>query len=151
MTIVSEEIYIPEKRYIQNKYVAEDGTQFNGEQECLKYEEQLKNQEHPVIKSCIYNINIYDISYNGVLYYFSSEDDYDFLIKHLGLINTTYSCFKSDFLKYGIGWYLYWEEIGEYMDYRYLMNFDAYVENLEADLKEWKEDIQRRIYGGTTL
>ena len=56
MKVVTEERIIPERRYMETKYIATDGTEFTTEADCLRHEQYLERTQHPVIKSCILNI-----------------------------------------------------------------------------------------------
>lgn len=147
MKIVTEEHYVPERRYTTIKYIASDGKEFTTEDGCLTHERQLEIKSHPVFKNCIINVPIsFDYEYRGNLYYLSNEDDYNFLIKNLGLRRN--DSINSDFYDYGQGWYLYWcEDGGDYPDYHCIHNYDAYVKDIEAELKKWKEEIQNKMMG----
>lgn len=145
MKVVTEEHYIPEKRYTITKYIASDGQEFTTEDGCLKHEEYIEVKNHPVFKNCILNISTFDGEHSGNLYYLSSEDDYNFFIKNIGLRRN--DGINSDFYDYGQGWYLYWLEDNwnDYRGHHYVRNYDAYVKEIEVDLKEWKEEIQNKI------
>ena len=145
MKVVTEEHYIPERRYTTTKYIASDGKEFSTEEACLIHEKQLEIENPPVIRNAIFDIEIYGDEYHGNLYYLSNADDYEFLIKALNIKSAQYSKLNSDFYDYGKGWYLYWCEHGSYHDYHELHNYNAYVEQIENDFKEWKEDIQRKL------
>ena len=143
MKVVTEEHYVPEKRYTTTKYIASDGKEFLTEDGCLKHEEDLEVAKHPVFQNAILNVYTYYDDYQANMYYISNEDDYKFLIKHLGVRRGNYI---GDFYKYGSGWYLYWvEDGGDYADYYYLYNYNAYVEAIEIELKHWKENIKDRM------
>lgn len=144
MKVTTEERYIPEKRYTITKYIASDDTEFYDEDSCLRYERQLEIDNHPVFKNCIIDILTFDNEYRGNLYYLSNEDDYEFLIKNLGLRHN--DSINSDFYDYGQGWYLYWCENGwDHPDYHYVLNYNAYVEEIKTELKEWEENIQNKM------
>ena len=144
MKVVTEEHYVPERRYTTTKYIALDGKEFSTEEDCLRYEKYLEIENHPVFKNSIRDILTFDDEYRGNLYYLSNEDDYDFLVKNLGLRHN--DSINSDFYDYGQGWYLYWcENWGDYPDHHCIRNYNAYVEEIETDLKEWKEEIQNKI------
>ena len=81
MKVVEKERYIPARTYIDKTYVALDGKVFNQESDCLRYEKQLETEKHPVFASAINNAYVYDDGRSAVLYYFSSQEDYDFFIK----------------------------------------------------------------------
>lgn len=145
MKVVTEEHYIPEKRYTTSKYIASDGVEFSTECDCLRHEEYLEVINHPVFKSCIENVFTYGDEYLADLYYISSEDDYKFLLEHLGLMRSI-RC-RSDFYKYNSGWYLYWSESGgDNPDEHYLLNYNAYVEEIEDSIKDWKTSIQSKLF-----
>ena len=148
MKVVTEEHYVPARHYTTTKYIASDGTEFLKEDWCLKHEENLKIKNHPVFKNCILNILTFGDEYQGTLYYLSSEDDYDFLIKHIGLRRN--DGIYTDFYDYGEGWYLYWcENWGDSPDHHNIRNYNAYVEEIEADLKDWQNEIQNKINEST--
>ena len=42
MKVVTEEHYIPERRYTTTKYIASDGKEFSTEEACLIHEKQLE-------------------------------------------------------------------------------------------------------------
>ena len=144
MKVVTEEHYVPERRYTITKYIASDGKEFHAKADCSRHEEQLEIMSHPVFKNCIIDIHTFDDEYRGILYYLSSEDDYKFLIKCLGLKFN--DGINSNFYDYGKGWYLYWcEDWGDCSAHHHIYNYNAYVEEIETDLKEWKDAIQNKM------
>ena len=143
MKIVTEEHYVPERRYTTTKYIASDGREFTTEDGCLEHEKKLEIKNHPVFKNCIIDILTFD-DRRGHLYYLSNEDDYKFLTKNLGFRRN--DGIYSDFYDYGEGWYLYWcEDGGDCWDHHNIRNYNAYVKEIETELKEWKENIQNKI------
>lgn len=144
MKVITEEHYVPEQRYTTTKYIASDGKEFSNEDACLKHEEYLEVQSHPVFNNCILNILTFGDEYQGNLYYLANEGDYEFLVKNLGLRRN--DGINSDFYDYGRGWYLYWcENWGDSPDHHYIRNYNVYVEEIETELKEWKNNIQNKI------
>ena len=99
MKIVTEEHYVPERRYTTTKYIASDGKEFTTEDACLVHEDLLEIKNHPVFKNCIIDILTFDDEHRGILYYLSNEDDYNFLVKNLGLRRN--DSINSDFYDYG--------------------------------------------------
>lgn len=148
MKIITEEHYVPEQRFTTTKYIASDGREFLTESDCLDHEEYLEVRNHPVFKSCILNAKTYYDDYNATLYYLSSEDDYNYLVEGLGLIGL-YKKINTDFHQYGSGWYLFWSNMDDYNDYYHIYNYNVYVEEIEAELKEYKESIQNKLNEST--
>ena len=144
MKVVTEKHYVPARRYTTTKYIASDGKEFTTEEACLAHEGKLEVENHPVFKNCVIGILTFDNEHRGNLYYLSNDDDYEFLVKNLGLRRN--DSINNDFYDYRRGWYLYWfENWGDYADHHYIRNYNVYVEEIETELKEWKEEIQNKI------
>ena len=150
MKVITEEHYVPEKRYITTKYIASDGQEFLTEDGCLRHEEYLEVRNHPVFKNCIIDVYIFDDEYCAILYYLRNEDDYDFLISHNGISQR--DKIYSDFKQYGEGWYLFWSEgCGDYYSVFNIYNYDAYEKGKEADLEEWKTRMRNLMTNKSTI
>lgn len=145
MKVITEEHYIPEKRYTTTKYIASDGRDFTSESACLAHEKQLEILNHPVVRSAVLGVTTFGNDNSATMYFISSEADYDFMFKNVIGVGK-YSRFYSDFDVYGPGWYLYWcESGGDYDDYHNLVNYNAYVEEIEDDIRLWKGKIERAV------
>lgn len=139
MKVVEKECYVPARTYIDKKYVASDGKEFTFESDCLKYEERLVIENHPIYTTAIKNAETFYDSYRATLYYISSKEDYNFFKETQGVDVEKEYYFDSNFNKYGAGWYLYHiEDGGDYPDYKYLWNYDAYEKMIESELAEYK-------------
>ena len=137
MKVITEEHYVPERRYTTTKYIATDGQEFRTEDDCLRHEKYLEIRNHPVFKSCITNVRLFDDEYCASLYYIRNKDDYDFLINHIGISKRDH--IYGDFAQHGEGWYLLWcESGGNYYDDYNIYNYNIYEKGIEADLEEWK-------------
>lgn len=144
MKVITEERIIPEKRYMTTKYVALDDKEFDTAQACLAYEERLKVERHPMIQTAILGVMPFLGGDSVNLYYISNADDYNFFMKYVVGSGRRIRC-KSDFCDYGEGWYLYWSDSDACCDYHDLHNYDAYVAEVESELQEWKNNIQRKM------
>ena len=145
MKVITEEHYIPEKRYTTTKYVASDGRDFTSEKACLDHEKYLEIQSHPVIRNAVLDVTTFDGEHAANLYFISNEADYDFILKNVIGIGK-YTHYYGDYETYGPGWYLYWNEsMGDYGDYHNLVNYNAYVEEIEDDIRLWKGKIERAV------
>lgn len=141
MKIVEEQKFVPAKSYIVKKYIASDGEEFNFENECLVYENNLRVMSHPVFSSCIKDVNTFYEEIPAILYYISSQEDFEFLVGEKRLHYLT-----SDFNEHGAGWYIYYSESGgDYPDSNYLYNLISFVEKLESEVKEWKSNIFKKL------
>lgn len=150
MKVVTEEKYIPAKTYITTKYIASDGKEFQNEDDCLKHERYLEINEHPVFKSKIETVGIFDDEHRGCLYYLRNEEDYDFLINHSGFSQGDY--IDSNFKEYGEGWYLFWcENGGDYYDHYCIYNYNAYEKEIEDSWEKYKETIHNLVANKSTI
>lgn len=132
MKIITEEKTIPAKTYTETKYIASDGREFSNEKSCLDHEQYLEIMSHPVYTTRVATTTLYDDDF-AMLYYFSSEEDYEFFIA------TGAGSYKdSDFEKYGAGWYLVYDIDGDYHTYTHILNYDNYVKEHEAEFENWK-------------
>lgn len=145
MRIETKEQVIPEKRYSVTKYIAFDGEEFITEVDCLAHERRLEIENHPVMKSALIGVPDFPEDKKVNLYYLSSWDDFDFLSVALGLIPGSRSKFESDYRAYGPGWYVYLHDYDDYYDYHKLLNYKARIEELESDLLEYKEEMDKII------
>lgn len=146
MKVVEKECHVPARTYIDKKYVASDGKEFIFESDCLKYEECLAIESHPIYTTAIKDAETFWDSYRATLYYFSSKEDYDFFKKTQGIDVEKEYYFDSNFNKYGAGWYLYHiEDGGDYPDYKYLRNYDAYEKMIESEWEEYKSHMRSLI------
>lgn len=144
MKVVEKECYIPAKTYIDKKYVALDGKEFNFESDCLRYEKQLEIEKHSIFTSAISGVYLFEEGYGATLFYFSGQEDYEFFVKTQGFDKEYY--FQSDFDEYGAGWYLYWcEDGGDSSDDHYLKNYDAYEKQIESNWEEYKSEMRSRM------
>lgn len=145
MKIETKTIEIPAKIYQQTIYYANDGKEFYDETTCKQYEALLQINNHPVFKNSI-EIETYYSNYYAVLYYLSSQEDYEFFLLAKSLSkNTPY--FVNEYKEYGPGWYIYWEEDGgDGPDYIRLRNLDNYIEEKEKEFKNWKNEIFLQIF-----
>lgn len=141
MEVIEREVTIPEHTTIVRRYIASNGQEFAYESDCLRYEERLRIENHPVFKSKIPNIRTFEDDYSGALYYLSNEDDHEWLMDHIigGDVN-------SDFDLHGPGWYLYYYiDGGDHSDIQRLLFYDAYEKAIETRFAKWKSDIRNKM------
>lgn len=132
MKIITEEKTIPAKTYTETKYVASDGKEFFNEKSCLVHEQYLEIVSHPIYTTRIETTTLYDDNF-ATLYYFSSQEDYEFFIA-TGASGYT----DSDFEKYGAGWYLVYDIDCDCHTYTHILNYDNYVKEYEIEFENWK-------------
>lgn len=150
MKVVTEEHYVPEKRYTTTKYIASDGTEFVTECDCLRHEKYLEVMNHHVFKNCITGVHTFDDEYPATLYYIRNEDDYNFLISHNGISKR--DKIYSDFEQHGKGWYLFWNEGGgDYYDIFNIYNYDSYEEEIESEWEEYKQKMHNLMTNESTI
>lgn len=141
MREVTTEHFVPAKTYTKSKYIAEDGTEFDFKDACLRYEARLRVENHPVFKSRIKEVWTCGYEYSASLFYISSDDDFDFLKE-----NMSRGDWHSDYTTYGAGWYIYYcVDGGDYADDLYLYNYLNYEEEMERDFFAWKSDMRKYI------
>ena len=146
MKVVEKECHVPARTYIDKKYVASDGREFIFESNCLRYEKQLAIESHPIYTTAIKDAETFWDSYRATLYYISNKEDYDYFKETQGIDVENEYYFDSNFNKYGAGWYLYHiEDGGDYPDYKYLRNYDAYEKMIESELAEYKSRMRSLI------
>lgn len=135
MQIVTEEKTIPAKTYKETKYIASDGREFFDEKSCLNHEQYLEIMNHPVYATRIATTTLYDGDF-AMLYYFSSQEDFDFFVATgAGIYKDT-----TDFEKYGPGWYLVHDIGSDYHTYTHIFNYDNYVKEYEIEFENWKRN-----------
>ena len=118
-------------------YIAEDGTVFNSEKECLKHERILAMSKRPA--SLLETMPFRNLNDDGDirLYYISSKKDYEYLLTVNEIRSTSVNLY-SDFDRHGEGWYMFWiEDGGDYYDSYCLYNYSHYIEEVEKNLHEW--------------
>lgn len=146
MKVIENKVEIPAKVYTEKVYVAEDGKEFDNKDACERYEYLIKVNKHPVFKSAI-ETSTYPDFYFANLYYISSKDDYEFFVNVKGFPSGS-PYFKSDYMKYGNGWYIYYVlDGGDYADEYFLLNLNNYITEVEKEFNEWKEEINGKISG----
>lgn len=144
MKVVEIEHYVPARTYIDKKYIASDGKEFNFESDCLKYEKQLAIENHPIYNSAVKGVCTFEEDYCASLYYISSQEDYEYFKETQGI--TTKYYFRSDFEKYGAGWYIFYVvDGGDYPDDKYLYNYDMYEKEIGARWEEYQSDMRERM------
>lgn len=129
--------------YMIRKYIAEDGTVFNREKDCLKHERILAMSNRPA--SLLETISFRNLNDDGYirLYHVSSKEDYEYILM---IHEVMRSNLDSDFDKYGTGWYMFWvEDGGDSYDSYYLYNYNHYLEEAEKNLQEWKSLAEKTI------
>lgn len=140
MRIETKKVKIPAQTYIETIYYSDDGKKFQNQDACEIYENSLKIASHPVFKNSK-NIWTYPYGYKAKAYYFSSEDDYNFFLKSQGLDEKEWY-FKSDYKRYGNGWYIFWEEEYENNHNEYsLKNLNNYMSEEKKDFEDWESSI----------
>ena len=143
MKIIAKEHHIPESTYLIKIYIASDGKEFASEDACLRHEKRLEIENHPIYITAIKGAYSFEEGYGATLYYFSSNEDYEYFKETQGI--DIYH-FDSDFDEYGVGWYIYWcEDGGDYPDDYYLKNYDAYENDIESRWNEYKQDMRYKI------
>lgn len=144
MEIIEEERYIPAKTYIEKKYISCDGQVFASEGECLRHEQYIQTQNHPVYQSKMTGICMFDDDNRSAdMYYISDASDYDFLAKTQSFDKRL----KAEYDTYGPGWYLFWEDdaCNYCLRYQYLIYYSAYVNDIEKRWKLWKDDVYQKM------
>lgn len=145
MQVKTEQKMIPEHIIRITSYIAEDGKIFYNEPDCLRYEQQLSIQNHPVFKSCINNVELFNEDRCAKLYYFRSKEDHDFFLQHMGLVNLpSYRCKMHDDFECD-GWYLYWSESDDYSDTYYIQNYQRYIDEIKKELISWEADLNLKM------
>lgn len=145
MKKVEETVHVPAKTYVRTKYVASDGEEFYSEDQCLRHERNLEIDNHPVFKTRISNVEIFNTDYMGTLYYLTSGKDYNFFVETMQIRKNK---LDENFSKYGAGWYLYWFVDGDYFcDEYYLYNYDAYTNEIKSEFAKWEEDMRSKMNG----
>lgn len=140
MRIETKKVKIPAQTYIETIYYSDDGKKFQNQDACEIYENSLKIASHPVFKNSK-DIWTYPYGYKAKAYYFSSEDDYNFFLKSQGLDEKEWY-FKSDYKRYGNGWYIFWEEEYENNHNEYsLKNLNNYMSEEKKDFEDWESSI----------
>lgn len=132
---------IPEQHKETTVYIAEDGKEFYRESDCLRYEDRLQTERHPVFLSHIKNVKVFDMNHYVDLYYFASKEDHDFFISKMGLrIPKPGMRIEDNFgdVNGGFGWYMYWSESDDYSDNHYIRNCKSYIHEVEEDFNDWK-------------
>lgn len=144
MKIETKIIEIPATTYQQTIYYANDGKEFHDEITCKRYEAILQINNHPVFKNSI-ETETYFSNHYAILYYLSSQEDYEFFLYAKGLSKNT-PCFRDEYKEYGPGWYIYWEvDGGDGPDFIRLRNLNNYVAEEEKEFKDWKDNIYNKI------
>ena len=146
MKVVEREKIIPaqpERVVTQTVYVASDGREFYFESDCEQYERDLEIKKHPVFASCITGVRTFGDDYGATLYYLGSQEDYDFWFKHAGAYYLNVNQWNDGC---GNGWYLFYSvDGGDYADSHYLYKLDEYYRGIRHELKEWYDDIHRKL------
>lgn len=124
-----------EKIILTNKYIAEDGKEFNNKKDCIMYEKKLKLGIGIIP-------DIYDFWDNETakLIYISREEDIDNLKEYYDT-----DCIIEDFMKYGKGWYMIKKEYTLDSYWYYLYNIENYTKDIEFQFNEWKSLIEKKI------
>ena len=144
MKVVEKERYVPARTCIDKIYVASDGKEFYFKDDCLSHEKRLAIESHPIYTSAIQDVSKF-YGEDVILYYLSNKEDYEFFKEIQGIDSDEYH-FNSDFDKYGEGWYLYWvEDGGDYLDYTFLENYNAYEKEMELSWEKYKSDMRSRM------
>jgi len=135
---------IPEHEVTQRWYIAEDGTEFAREQDCVRYEKNCVIQAHPVFKTCITGCHTFDECYGMVLYHLRNDEDHEFLLSTFTDRQKIH--FADEYEKYGPGWYMYYSESGDYIyDISNLKNFEHYLEETRDDFNRWEDEIIEKM------
>ena len=145
MKIITEEKTIPAKTYTDTKYIASDGMEFRDEKSCLAHERYLEIIKHPVFATC-FETTRFDDDF-AKLYYFSSEEDYDFFIANYSVIHKVH----GEFEKYGTGWYLVYDIDTDYYTYTHIINYDNYLKELEEEFETWKRNNAEKMKSSMEL
>lgn len=146
MQVVEREKIIPPKPEIvikQTVYIASDGREFINEVDCKRYERDLEVKKHPVFASCITGVRTFYDDYNATLYYFGSQQDYEFWLAHAGAYYLVVNQWNEG---YGCGWYLFYSvDGGDYHDSDYLYKLDEYYRGINRELEEWRNGIMCKL------
>ena len=145
MNIIKRERVIPpepERTVMETFYIASDGKEFRFKSDCELYEKRLEVERHPVFKSHIKTRTFYE-DYMAHLYYFRSEDDYEFWCANIGTRFLSTDHWKEGF---GPGWYLFYcVDGGDHADSNYLYKLDEYKKDCRQLLDEWLDDVNGKI------
>lgn len=129
-----------EKIILTNKYIAEDGKEFDSKKDCIKYENKIKYGESSVMKSLIDSIYTFWENERCNLVYISDRNDYEIFKSQ-----DKEHCWEEDFEKYGKGWYLY--VVDDFGDgpRNQLYNLNHYTEEIKNNFDMWKLMIDKKI------
>ena len=79
----------------------------------------------------------------ATLYFISSEEDYDYLVKHLRVP----VFLKDDFPKFGKGYYFFVQlDGGDGPDTFSLHNAAYYLESIQVEFDAWKEEVGQAMF-----
>lgn len=140
---------IPERIVSVTDYVAYDGKVFQSESECRDYEERLKEKQkvesHLVFKSRS-EITTWPDGNFAYLYYFRSEEDYNFFVDDMMKLNRRYIS-QDDFPKFGSGFYIF-ETLdgGDGSDSYYIYNVDYYSYMIDTEWENWKNEVKQLMH-----
>ena len=129
-----------EKIILVNKYIAEDGKEFDSKKDCIKYEKELELNNNALFKSIVKGVYDFWDNRDSALIYLSKKEDLD-SIKYY--YDTEYII--EDFEKYGKGWYMIKKEYTIDSYWYYLYNIENYTKDIEFQFNEWKSLIEKKI------
>lgn len=135
---------IPERTVTNEIFIANDGTEFYTEKDCLSHERNCEIQAHPVFKTCVTGCCTFDEYYGIILYHLGNDEDHEFLLSTFTDRQKIH--FADEYEKFGPGWYMYYSESGDYIyEINYLKNFQHYLEETKDDFNKWEDAIIEKM------
>lgn len=128
---------------IKYTYIANDGAEFNSQEECVVHEERLAIKNLQVIKNRINGIENFE-GYWAELYLINSREDYEDVLFYLG--EDAKGKLTTNFNNDNLGWFIHWVEPGEGKpDEHYLLNYKYYFRSIHENLMLFDKRIQEEI------
>lgn len=127
------------KVILVNKYIAEDGKEFDSKKDCTMYEKELDGS-NLLFRSIISDVYDFWDDENAKLIYISQKKDIDNLGEYY---NTEHII--DDFMEYGKGWYMIKKEYTLDSCWYYLYSIENYTKDIEFQFNEWKSLINKKI------
>lgn len=143
MRVETRETVIPAQTRVLTVYVANDGREIFHEDACQKWEQQLNLQEQHVFKTCIRDVFTLDDE-SATLYNIRNNEDYQILMSMFS--SRERRNVSDDYVKHGPGWYIYFRmDGGDGPDFYHLWNYEAYVNDREAEIVRWKTTMSSKM------
>lgn len=125
-------------------YIASDNAAFNSESACKKHEIALERENNPVWQNRIENVYDFSGNYRTTLFFISSQEDYDFLVRTMEVHNLDE--YSDGFETNGRGWYMHWwSGNGSLYGTDYIQKLDNYIASVSKEWDEWRMDVTMKI------